>query len=224
MIFYIGCCLGSFCDLVSYRLINNQNWIFERSYCESCNKQLKLIHTLPIISYLFLKGRCPYCHKKINRMHLFIEIISGISTCLLCFYTHHWLLKLMMMMILLIISLMDIRKMYFDGRLLMWLLGFSIINAIYHNTFIECICGLCCLSLPLMLFKKYIGEGDLWILAIMGISLKCKGIFVAFFIAVQLGVMYSIILVIFLKKKIKNPIPFCPFISIGVFFTFLLGL
>lgn len=222
IIFYIGSCLGSFCDLVSFRLLKKEQWVFGRSYCDFCKKKLRLIHLLPLLSFVFLKGRCPYCQRKIPIRHSLIEILGGLGLCMLYNTSSFYILKTIIMMILLIISLMDIEKMYFNGELLLILLISSIFYAIcMKNTIYESLLGAICISLPLLLFKRFIGDGDLWIITIMGIALKTQGIIIAFSMAVYSCIFITMYLLWFGKKNKKDPIPFCPFLSLGVIFALM---
>ncbi len=75
--FCIGAILGSFSKAVSERLIIGGS-LRGRSYCLSCKKTLRWYDLFPILSYLTLKGKCRYCHKKIPSDVFAIEIISGI--------------------------------------------------------------------------------------------------------------------------------------------------
>ncbi len=83
--FMIGAIFGSFGDVVANRLIEKKS-ILGRSYCLSCKHTLKWYDLFPLVSYLFLKGKCRYCHKKIAVEHFIVEVIVGILVALL-FYT-----------------------------------------------------------------------------------------------------------------------------------------
>ena len=77
--FIIGACVGSFLTLVSIRRNNNKNFIFGRSRCDHCNKTLKVVDNIPIISYFLLRGKSSCCNKKIDPLYPIFEIISGIG-------------------------------------------------------------------------------------------------------------------------------------------------
>ena len=83
IIFYIafnviGVVLGSFFTLAIYRIPLKQDILYTRSYCPKCNHKLKTIDLIPILSYIFLKGKCRYCHKKISPRYIIIEFFSGL--------------------------------------------------------------------------------------------------------------------------------------------------
>lgn len=78
IIYVIGVTLGSFFTLATYRIPLKQNIIYTRSYCPNCNNKLKFWDLIPILSYIFLGGKCRYCHKKIKPRYIIIEATSGL--------------------------------------------------------------------------------------------------------------------------------------------------
>ena len=78
LIFCIGTLFGSFFTLAVYRIPINQDITHTRSYCPNCNHKLGFWDMIPILSYIFLKGKCRYCKEKIRIRYLLLEIITGI--------------------------------------------------------------------------------------------------------------------------------------------------
>ena len=76
LIFIIGLIFGSFLNVVIYRLKNDLP-ISGRSFCPRCRAQLKWSDLIPVFSFLWLRGRCRYCHKKISWQYPIVEILSG---------------------------------------------------------------------------------------------------------------------------------------------------
>ena len=64
--FIIGATLGSFYTLAVYRIPLNKDITHERSFCPNCNHRLEFLDLIPILSYIFLGGKCRYCHEKIR--------------------------------------------------------------------------------------------------------------------------------------------------------------
>jgi len=75
--FIIGVCLGSFTKVLADRSLTNRNF-WGRSYCESCKRKLAWYDLFPILSYLFLKGKCHYCKKKLSPEYFLVEILMGL--------------------------------------------------------------------------------------------------------------------------------------------------
>ena len=78
LIFAIGTLFGSFFTLAVYRLPLHQDITHERSYCPKCNHKLSFLDMIPILSYIFLGGKCRYCKNKIRIRYLLLEIFTGI--------------------------------------------------------------------------------------------------------------------------------------------------
>ncbi len=78
LIFIIGILFGSFYTLAVYRIPKRQDIIHTHSYCPNCNHKLGFLDLIPIVSYVFLRGKCRYCQEKIRPRYLFLEALSGI--------------------------------------------------------------------------------------------------------------------------------------------------
>jgi len=76
--YIIGVVVGSFLTLAIHRIPKKQDITHTRSYCPNCNHRLNFLDLIPILSYLFLGGKCRYCQKKIRPRYLIIEATSGI--------------------------------------------------------------------------------------------------------------------------------------------------
>ena len=74
----ISLAFGSFFGMLKYRLQNNVSLINpKRSFCVNCKTQIKWYENIPILSYIFLGGRCSYCNKKISFSYIVIEFITA---------------------------------------------------------------------------------------------------------------------------------------------------
>lgn len=78
LLFIIGTLFGSFYTLAIYRIPKRQDIIHTHSYCPNCNHKLGFLDLIPILSYVFLKGKCRYCKNRIRPRYLIIELLSGI--------------------------------------------------------------------------------------------------------------------------------------------------
>ena len=79
VIFIIGTLFGSFFTLAVYRIPLRKNITHEHSFCPNCNHKLSFLDLIPILSYIFLGGKCRYCKQKIRPRYLLLEILSGIA-------------------------------------------------------------------------------------------------------------------------------------------------
>ncbi len=78
IVFIFGLVTGSFLNVVIYRLDKKESSLRGRSHCPHCNHKLAWYDLIPLFSYLFLRGRCRYCGKKISAQYPLVEMITGI--------------------------------------------------------------------------------------------------------------------------------------------------
>lgn len=83
IIFIMGTLFGSFYTLAVYRIPLHKDMTHEHSFCPNCNHKLGILDLIPILSYIFLGGKCRYCSQKIRIRYLLLEILSGIVFILL---------------------------------------------------------------------------------------------------------------------------------------------
>ncbi|WP_457745601.1 prepilin peptidase [Sulfurimonas sp.] len=76
--FVIGLLFGSFLNVVILRIPKGESVVFGGSYCYSCGNSLKPWHNIPLFSWLFLRGKCSYCHTKISIQYPLVELFSGV--------------------------------------------------------------------------------------------------------------------------------------------------
>ena len=76
--FIFGAVLGSFYNVVGYRLPRNQSLIKPSSHCTNCNHKLGASELVPILSYVFLGGRCKNCKANISPFYMTFELLTGI--------------------------------------------------------------------------------------------------------------------------------------------------
>lgn len=79
IVFIFGTAVGSFLSVVIHRVRHKQKGIMlSHSVCPSCKKKLKWRHLIPVFSWLFLRGKCAYCGKKISTHYFSLEITTGL--------------------------------------------------------------------------------------------------------------------------------------------------
>lgn len=78
IIFIIGTILGSICAKIAYRIVKEKRVCTINSYCSNCGEKLTFFEQIPILSYIFFKGKCKHCNNKIEETHIILELVSGI--------------------------------------------------------------------------------------------------------------------------------------------------
>jgi len=77
-IFITGLCIGSFLNVVISRAFSKESIAYPGSKCPSCQKPLKWYHNIPVLSFLFLKGKCAFCEEKISIQYPIVELVTGL--------------------------------------------------------------------------------------------------------------------------------------------------
>jgi len=77
-IFAFGCCIGSFLNVVVYRLPRDRSIITPPSSCPACGKQIRFYDNIPLISWLLLGAKCRYCKAPISPRYFIIELLTGL--------------------------------------------------------------------------------------------------------------------------------------------------
>ncbi len=77
-IFIFGTLIGSFLNVIIYRIPKDESIAFPASKCQSCQTPLKWYHNIPIFSWLFLGGKCGFCKDPISKQYPIVELLTGI--------------------------------------------------------------------------------------------------------------------------------------------------
>lgn len=78
LLFLLGASIGSFVNVVIYRLPRNESLLFPRSHCLSCGARLTFVDLVPVLSCLLLRGRCRHCGKRFSVRYLLVEAACGL--------------------------------------------------------------------------------------------------------------------------------------------------
>lgn len=227
-----GSCIGSFLNVVVYRLPNGGLFSKSRSYCPKCKEQLRVLDLIPVFSYIFIKGRCRYCKAKISLRYPLVEIVCG-AIAVLSFarfgFDYRTVISFGVCAILLCILLIDYDIMEIPNSLVISLIPFAVaaIWVFADVNITERLIGFFAVSLPLLLITLVItdafGGGDIKLMAVCGFFLGYKGAIVAIFIALLLGGGYAGYLLISKKAKRGAHIAFGPYLCIGVAVSLFYG-
>lgn len=249
-LFILGSVLGSFFSVVIDRLIRDEKFFVGRSYCESCHKKLKILDLIPIISFLYLSGRCRYCKKQIPISLFLTEIATGILFVVLFLIFNYLLISLAGLFILTLFSITwmilisdlkyNLIPSYFLYSLcilfILYLVYFYffpfsniyIVNIFFKSNILEkfiALFGFYALFYLIKLFakKNVIGEGDIYLFCILGFYLGIKLSIVMWFISFLTGSFVGVILVILNGKNLKSKIAFAPYIILGFYLAIMVG-
>lgn len=237
IIFIYGLIIGSFLNVVIYRIPRKENIAFPASHCPSCSTRLKWYDNIPLISYILLRGRCRYCDKEISLQYPIVESINGILYLILFKYFGFgidFIFYALICSILIAIILIDLKEMIIPDSLVSSVLALSIIHRvilfIVYKTPLNIkssILGLLIAGLLFLLIvivsKGGMGGGDVTLIGVLGFVLGVPLILLNILLSFVLGGVISSLLLITKIKTRKDPIPFGPFIVLGFFIVLLYG-
>lgn len=237
IIFFIfGSVMGSFYYVIATRVSKNLSIVSPPSHCENCNHNLSWYELIPILSYIFLGGKCVKCKTSIPISYLLMEVCTGVLFAV-CYHVFDLSLDLVTALIfvssLIIIIISDIEYMIIlDEVLIFAVFGIIIVdifNIGLYDTSIHILYGVGAFVTMLLikkmgdiLFKQEsLGGGDIKLMFLIGLvigySMAVCNIFFATFIA------FPIALFLLVTKK-DNIIPFGPFLSMSAIILFVWGL
>lgn len=231
--FVFGCLVGSFLNVIIYRLPLKKSFVTPRSACPKCGNQLKWFHNIPILSFLFLRGRCAYCGTNVSWRYPVIELLTGLISLHLvpfemtpenlmtfffyftiaCVFICHFFIDLDHHLLL------DSLNIY----LLIMILPFMVITLHWQYWLIGAVIGFVGPLSVTWLFYKIrgqigLGGGDIKLFGILGLILGPIGIVHNIFLSCLLGSIIGIILIASKKMDRSRPMAFGPYIIIAASF------
>ena len=237
----LGVAVGSFLNVCIDRLPDNMSIISPPSRCAACQKRLSARDLIPVLSYLWLRGRCRYCEAAISGRTLWVEISSGAAFALL--YWHYGLsaeltVTAFYFCLFLVILVIDLEKLIVMPVIV--ILG--LIAAIVFSIFIAesllvpvltkaAIGGATGLGIFLVIYLvafviyrgKGFGLGDVYIGVLMGFALGFPNVIVGILLSFWIGGITAIVLVVLKLRGMKQAVPLGVFLSLGTMATLLWG-
>ena len=250
--FLIGCCFGSFINVIIYRLPLGQSIVFPGSHCPECTYEIRWYQNIPIISWILLKGRCIKCNQKISIMYPIIELLIGILF-VLNNYSLNSRLSIapqaittvygwIFISILITMAILDMKYLWLPEIISKLGIIFSILCSFLFqirfenlNTNFLIIETILATSLGYLIFKSIsaigfsiykkpaMGKGDAKLAALLGSWLGLKGLLISIWLAFFFAGIFGIIGLMLRKIKKDQKIPFGSFLSLSGLFVWYLG-
>lgn len=224
LIFMVGGSLASFYDVFIMRREKNENFLWERSHCDSCHRNLKFYELIPVFSYIFLGGKCKTCGEKIGSDKFFTEILVSILS-VFAFLKYDLSIQSFLLIgiitVATFIGIIDYKTGFIYNLDLLIILIFTLLLKLFlgENIFnsLKFSLGMGLIFYLLFKFTRMMGFGDVLYSFIMGVfANNLLGAFLIFKDAFVTGAVFSIILILLKKKNFKDSIAFGPFISIAI--------
>ena len=230
MVFLFGITVGSFLNVLIYRIPKKEDFVKERSHCMSCGYQLEWYDLIPLFSWLTLRGKCRKCKAKISVQYPLVEALNGalwLVTYLLFDYSITTLLYCLLISSLIALSVIDFRTYEIPVGFNIFILVLGTIRVITdYRSWPEYIIGLVSVSVPLLLIfyatkGRGIGGGDVKLMGAAGLLLGWKLAILAFFLGCLLG---SIIHIARMKISGESHVlAMGPYLSAGIVIAVFAG-
>ena len=231
----LGLCVGSFLNVVIFRLpAGYLLGLPSRSACMNCRRKLFWYENIPLVSFLFLQGRCAGCDCRISFRYPFVELLTAVLfIAIYRFYGFSFgaLFYCLFVAGLIAITFIDLDHLIIPDSIslpgiISGLLGsFWVVDLGYLHSVLGVLSGGGVFWLLGWVYEKYTGReglgfGDVKLLAMIGAFLGPSGALGTMVISSLMGSVFGVILMIAQKKDMKLAIPYGPFLAIGAL-TFL---
>ena len=236
IMFIFGACFGSFYNVVGYRVPRGMSIVKPQSHCTTCNHSLNVLDLFPIISYMFLRGKCRYCKSKVNLFYPLFETITGLLF-MICYlkygFSYELIIALVFISMSLIIIISDYQTMIIPDSVLIISSILIIITDIFGiglmKTGSAIINGLIAFALMYLLklfgdllFKKEsMGGGDIKLMFVFGLVLGWPTALLSIFASSFIGLPVSMVMI---AKSDSHEIPWGPFLTIAAIILLLSGI
>lgn len=242
LIFIFGLFLGSFLNVVIFRLHRQETFVRGRSKCLFCHHQLHAQDLVPFFSYFYLGGKCRYCKHKFSSQYPMVELATALAlvlvfinimpsdiyqaTVLQWFSMLNWWIASAFLILIFVYDL----KYYLVADVIVLpaaALAFIFNVALGGNIYkilLACLVGAGFFLLQFVVSKgKWIGGGDIRIGLFMGALLGWPNILLALVLAYTIGSVISLFLIASKKKQWTDRVPFGTFLTIATFVSLLYG-
>ncbi len=227
--FVLGSIIGSFLNVCIYRIPAGLSIVSPPSSCPNCGWQIRWFQNVPILSYLFLRGKCAGCGQQISLRYPLVEALTG-GLFVLVLYSFglspatavYWLF----VAVLVVITFIDLDHQIIPdvislpGIVVGFLCSFFIPWVPWLDSLLGILIGggilfLIAWGYEFLTKREGMGGGDIKLLAMLGAFLGWKAIFPMVFLASLAGTVIGLPLMVLQKKDSKLALPFGPFLALA---------
>lgn len=232
LFFSLGTILGSFFNVVGLRLPQKISFSNDRSYCLTCQEQLRWFELIPIISYLIQRGRCRTCHERILPLYPMIELTTGLLFMLSFWnigFNFELIIAFLLISMLMIVVVTDVTYLLIPNQIILFFLPLMVVMRMifpldpWYDAFIGAGIGFGLIAIIIILSKGGMGGGDMKLFGVLGFALGWKGILLTLFLASCIGAVIGMVLIGLKQIERKQPIPFVPFIAVAALISYFYG-
>jgi leader peptidase (prepilin peptidase)/N-methyltransferase len=227
----LGLVVGSFLNVVIYRLPRHESLVRPGSHCPSCGTPIRAYDNIPIVSWLILRGKCRNCRSRISARYVLVEAITGASF-VLAFWRFglDWRLLVAWAFIaaMVAVAFIDYDHMIIPNKIVlpgavMGLLASMALDPQRWWVYVAGSLGAAAFMFALaLIWPGGMGPGDIKLALFMGAVLGAY-VMVALFVAFFLGSLVGVFMLLVQKRSRKEKIPFGPYLAMGAILAALVG-
>lgn len=230
IVFIFGIIIGSFLNVCIYRIPKGLSILAPGSFCPLCKHPLSWKDNIPILSFLFLRGRCRYCGDRISYQYPLVELATGFIFFL--FYlkfglTLSFFIYIAVSSLLFVSIFIDLRYMVLPDSLIIPAIALSCVNGFlfgFPNNFISAVIFSTIFYLLRIAFKDGLGLGDIELIVIISLMLGFYNTLFVIIISSLAGSIYGLYLIKKGKAQMRTRIPFGPFLISSFILTSLINI
>ena len=222
-----GMIIGSFLNVLIYRIPRGLSIIKPNSFCPNCNKPITWYENIPLFSYIMLGGQCSKCRTGISIQYPVVEVITGLFF-LFSFLrygaTLDFFFHIIFFCLLVVISGIDLTHQIIPDILSFPGIALGLLYQLSHGTIVSGIAGLIFGGGLILIIrfvgglvyrKEVMGMGDVFLCAMIGAFVGFPYIIAAIFFGALFGAVLGVVYIVSTRQSRESPIPFGPFLSIG---------
>ncbi len=230
----LGLLMGSFANVVVYRVPRGESLIKPRSHCISCDRELSVFENVPVLSWVLQKGRCRGCGVGISARYPITELLAAVSFAYsLWLVGVHWTLAYVLIgdFVAIVASEIDLEVRRIPNLLVLSGLGLCLVTMVaqvllshpnhqLEGFFIALIASSGALYTIALISRGGMGMGDVKLVGLLGAIAGLFGypsVFILLLSAFGIGSIFGIALIVMKKAGRKSAVPFGPFIGAGYF-------
>jgi leader peptidase (prepilin peptidase)/N-methyltransferase len=233
----LGLALGSFLNVCIYRIPLKKSIINPPSSCPHCGQRVKFYDNIPLVSYLFLLGRCRHCRHPISWQYPVVEALTGalsISLFIRYGFSYQYVVFLLFTAALVTISLIDLHHQIIPDVLSLpgIVVGLAVSPLFSHLSWFDSVIGMIAgggsLYLVAVIYhrltgKEGMGGGDVKLLAMIGAWMGWQSLPLIVLISSLIGAIIGATFLLLAGQGLRVRIPFGPFLSLGALLYFFFG-
>lgn len=229
LVFILGCCIGSFLNVLIYRLPQKQSLVLPASHCPQCGKEIAFYDNIPLLSYLMLRGKCRHCRASISLRYPMVEAMAGLLALVLFRrygFEPQFFIEFVFVNLLLAIAFIDLDTflipdvLSLSGLVLGLLTSFMSVRISWIDSLLGILVGggalyLIAYAYQVLRHQDGLGGGDIKLLGMIGAFLGVPGVVLTVILASVVGTTVGLVVMVRSGEGMKTMLPFGPFLSLG---------